>query len=128
MYISLEWESNRHEDHVVLDEFPATIGRGLDVQVHIQDPCVSRRHCEIEDIGESICVHDLNSKNGTFVNGHRVHDAILAPGDTLHLGGSNIVVRYERHEQRRSASLKPPHTWQSDAGSNSGGHAVPPVA
>jgi hypothetical protein len=71
-----------------------TIGRVEDNAFQIAEPSVSNRHCEILLRGSDVVVKDLNSTNGTFINGEKVADeAILKPGQTLRLG--NIDLRLE---------------------------------
>lgn len=54
-------------------------------------PAVSNRHCEVDARGIPLTVRDLNSKNGTYVNGVRVEgEALLRDGDRLNLGKGNI--------------------------------------
>ncbi|MGH7675054.1 MAG: FHA domain-containing protein, partial [Gemmatimonadales bacterium] len=48
------------------------VGRGVTSDVPIYDPTISRRHAEIFLTGTGVRVKDLNSSNGTFVNGARV--------------------------------------------------------
>jgi hypothetical protein len=63
-----------------------TIGRSRDCEIVIDDPNVSRRHAEVRKTIEGWMVVDLGSTNGVKVNGHRVRDAVLAPGDEITLG------------------------------------------
>lgn len=70
-----------------------TIGRNPESGFALTDPSVSWNHARIEDRGDSWAVVDLGSTNGTFVNGTRVNEAILSPGDKLAL--SRTVVRFE---------------------------------
>lgn len=53
---------------------PITLGRSLDCDLWLEDPILSRRHCLIEPAleGDGWVVIDLESRNGTFVNGVRV--------------------------------------------------------
>jgi len=63
-----------------------TIGRVEDNTFQISDPSVSSHHCEILMRGSDVVVKDLNSTNGTFVNGEQVSEKTLKPGQTLRLG------------------------------------------
>ena len=53
---------------------------------------VSRRHARFEVDGTRAVVHDLDSKNGTFVNGRRILEAVLRPGDEIELGETRLYV------------------------------------
>ncbi len=69
---------------------PLVIGRSPDVAIVINDSNVSRRHAEVWRTAEGVAIRDLDSTNGTFVNGHRINAVSLSPRDdvtiaTLHL-------------------------------------------
>jgi pSer/pThr/pTyr-binding forkhead associated (FHA) protein len=63
-----------------------TIGRVEDNTFQIAEPSISSHHCEILLKGNDVVVKDLNSTNGTFINGERITEATLKPGQTLRLG------------------------------------------
>ncbi len=73
-------------------EHATVIGSGEDVDVRLDDPCVSRRHCVIEPTEERVLVRDLASTNGTLLNGVRVPAAELRPGLVLTLGATRLRV------------------------------------
>lgn len=70
---------------LVWDE--VTIGREPTCTIQIPDPFVSSRHASIVRAGSGFLVRDLNSKNGTLVNGVRVREAKLSSGDVVDVGG-----------------------------------------
>src|SRR3989442_6302812 len=63
-----------------------TIGRVEDNTFQIAEPSVSSHHCEILMRGVDVVVKDLNSTNGTFINGEKVSETVLKPGQVLRLG------------------------------------------
>jgi hypothetical protein len=69
------------------------VGRGLDNGIVIEDPHVSRQHARISYDGRSCELTDLDSSNGTFVNGRRVRKASLKPGDRVAFGAFETWVR-----------------------------------
>jgi hypothetical protein len=70
-----------------------TIGRGLGVDVHLDDPSVSRLHAEIVRRGPYVYVADLGlSRNGTRVNGRPVARRVLDDGDVLSFGSARCRV------------------------------------
>lgn len=71
---------------------PLIVGRNPDVDVVISDSNVSRRHAELWRTGEGVAVRDLQSTNGTFVNGHRVTAVSLSPRDDLTIGGLHFRI------------------------------------
>jgi pSer/pThr/pTyr-binding forkhead associated (FHA) protein len=67
----------------------STIGRVEGNVFQISQGSVSSHHCEILLRGDEVVVKDLNSTNGTFVNGQQVAgggEAVLKPGQTLRIG------------------------------------------
>ena len=78
-------------------EFPLygglnVLGRDPSADVQIDDATVSRRHACITVAGEAT-LQDLESKNGTFIDGVRVTGALLPDGQTFVLGDASIVFR-----------------------------------
>ncbi|MGD9690359.1 MAG: FHA domain-containing protein [Phycisphaerales bacterium] len=75
------------------------IGRDESAKLRIPVSSVSRKHCEVrvDDDGDGVSVADLGSANGTYVNGKRVRQAELAPGDLLSVGPVVFVVRMDGH-------------------------------
>jgi DNA-binding NtrC family response regulator len=68
------------------------IGTGEGQHLKLNDPCVSRHHCVIRVGDDGLVCDDLGSTNGTFVSGHRIRSAALAPGDTIALGETEISI------------------------------------
>lgn len=67
------------------------IGRRVDNHVVIEDMKVSRMHAQIRVIKGRYVIFDLASSGGTYVNGHRVSQAYLSPGDVISLAGVEMV-------------------------------------
>ncbi len=65
-----------------------SIGRDSSNTIALEDRCVSRRHCRIHGEGEKHAVVDLESRNGTFVNGIPVKNRTLENGDRISVGNS----------------------------------------
>lgn len=70
-----------------------TIGRVDDNAFQIAEQSVSSHHCEILLKGNDVIVKDLNSTNGTYINGEKITEKALKPGQILRLG--TIEVRLE---------------------------------
>jgi len=71
-----------------------TIGRVDDNMFPIPEASVSSHHCEVLLRGGGVVIHDLNSTNGTFINGHQITgEAPIKPGQILRLG--QIEMRLE---------------------------------
>jgi pSer/pThr/pTyr-binding forkhead associated (FHA) protein len=67
-----------------------TVGRVEDNAFQIAEPSVSSHHAEIILRGEDVVIKDLNSTNGTYVNGEKVTEAVLKPGQTLKFGSVEL--------------------------------------
>ena len=69
------------------------VGRSREADLQVRDRQVSGRHCSLAiDAGPGpllVRIHDMGSTNGTFVDGERVEEATLTPGQTLRLGESS---------------------------------------
>ncbi len=73
-----------------------TIGREECDILLLQDDQVSRRHARIEQRGAMWTLYDLDSSNGTFVNGTRLRAPhVLQPGDVIRVGLTNLTVQAE---------------------------------
>ncbi|MCC7207123.1 MAG: FHA domain-containing protein [Anaerolineae bacterium] len=94
----------RGMDYIPLDKPIVTIGRRADNHIVIDDPRVSRAHAQLRIRFSRYVVYDLNSKGGTYVNGHRVSECILRPGDVISLAGVPLVYL----EDDESATGLPP--------------------
>jgi pSer/pThr/pTyr-binding forkhead associated (FHA) protein len=79
---------------IPVDSAPITIGRGGQNDVVLDgDEFASASHARIEVRGDDVWVQDLESTNGTFVNGSRVAGAErLSPGDVLRVGETDFRV------------------------------------
>ena len=74
-----------------VDRRSVVLGRSRESDIRVDDPNVSRRHAEVRQEGATYWLVDLDSTNGTELNGRRVSRAKLADGDTITLGGTEIV-------------------------------------
>jgi predicted component of type VI protein secretion system len=82
-----------------------TIGRVDDNTFPITEGSVSSHHCEILLKGTDVVVHDLDSTNGTFINGEKVSESVLKPGQILRLG--QIEMRLETDTPAAPPSAPP---------------------
>lgn len=82
--------SKGHHDVFETKDF-TTIGRDTGNHVCLSDSTVSGRHARIERKGQSYSLRDLNSRNGTFLNGIRITEAQLTPNDKVRFGETVFV-------------------------------------
>lgn len=73
-----------------VDKERLTVGRDPGNDISIDDPAVSRAHAVIITVGNDRIVEDLQSSNGTFVNGARVSRQILKHGDVIEFGAFHL--------------------------------------
>ncbi|MCK4836302.1 MAG: diguanylate cyclase [Candidatus Aminicenantes bacterium] len=78
-----------------------SIGRNKKNDLMLDDPRVSKMHCQINviysDVLEQIIIEDLDSTNGTYVNGSTVKQSILRPGDKIEIG--ETVLRFSYNDE-----------------------------
>ncbi len=77
------------------------IGRDTENSFQITDPKVSRFHCRITKAGSHFVIKDLDSSNGTFVNGAPVKESRLLNGDWIRLGATALLFEVETDEDTR---------------------------
>jgi hypothetical protein len=96
------------------------VGR-QDADLVVEDPEVSRRHAVLRSSGGSVIVEDLDSTNGTFVNGERIRSPVtVGPGDQVRVGRTTLEIEPDqraedtivstplRPDQIRSFEARPP--------------------
>jgi hypothetical protein len=84
-----------------LQSLPAVIGRGQEVQIPLDaDMGVSRRHAEIFIQPPWLSIRDLKSTHGTYVNGLKVIEKALQPGDQITIGQSTLQIQPGRSQGR----------------------------
>lgn len=84
----------------------AGIGRDAGNAVQLPQTEVSRRHAIVQHTSQGWYVRDLGSRNGLFVNGRRVKDALLKDGDKLTIGPYELVFEVEKAAQPYHAVLQ----------------------
>ena len=82
---------DRGKVHKVVDG-TQIVGRGLDCQIVLADPAVSRKHFKIERNGDEAVLVDLGGANGTLVNGQKRTRHLLEAGDHIDVGTSVLEV------------------------------------
>ena len=93
-------EGQKQECNLAAVKLPVSFGReggGADMQV--TDTQMSRKHCEIFKEDDEFIIKDLNSSNGTWINGTDRQQAILQDGDMINVGGSSMEVMRLENKQ-----------------------------
>lgn len=99
------------------DDPSIVIGRGSD-QVPLHDQTVSRRHAELRSVNGAWLLCDLNSANGTYLNGLRVQQPIkLKHGDQIRMGSSLLVYAGDESVEQLAGKRIPSDLVMLDVGS-----------
>jgi anti-anti-sigma factor len=90
----------------------ALVGRGLNTEARLTDPQVSRAHCQVRLAGGRLHLTDSGSSSGTLVNGRRVVEHDVGPGETFQVGGTCIRFELESVPEATTVvtSGRPPFT------------------
>lgn len=94
-----------------------TLGRDASSDVVVAEPAVSRHHCVIKKEAESFTVFDLESFNGTFVNGVPVREKVLEHGDQIAVGNSLLL--FVAREDEAGAEAVPVSVQEEDLATRS---------
>jgi signal transduction histidine kinase len=97
------------------------IGRDSRCEIHFDDTETSRKHAEIELVGDSYVLRDLKSSNGTVVNGQTIETKTLLDGDRVQIGKQILVFRLreaipsatDKDYLQRSVSIVPDHDLEN---------------
>jgi len=88
-----------------LTDIEATIGRESVSNISLRHPSISRRHCVIRKVGADFKIADLDSYNGTFVNGIPIKEQTLAHADQIRVGNIALLFLLEESEETTSNHL-----------------------
>jgi transcriptional regulator with GAF, ATPase, and Fis domain len=92
------------------------IGKSSACEVRLQDPSVSRRHVALEVVAQRLRITDLDSTNGTFVDGVSIGEAYLSGGEIIRLGSTAITV--SRGRPQLTAPLSQAESFGSTLGAS----------
>lgn len=87
-------EARGEEQTCFLTHAVTVVGRGVDADLRLNDPGVSRRHAELRVEGDTVLIVDLGSTNGVRVNDVPTTRRQLAPGDRVELGSTVLVFQH----------------------------------
>ncbi len=90
--------SVRRQTIELSDASTGVVGRSHDCDFPILDPSISRRHTEVSYQDGQARLRDLGSSNGTFVNGKRITDTRIVPGDNVTIGRLEFTVQEGTHQ------------------------------
>ena len=81
---------------LVTDKLPLYIGSNQSADLCLDEPWVSDFHCIVEQADNRLTIRDLGSRYGTRVNGSRIAEYELFPGDQLQIGKSTYQISFRR--------------------------------
>ncbi len=79
---------------------PVSIGRDPQNTLPLSSSAVSGRHATIRSDGQHIILDDLNSRNGTFLNGQRIQQAVVQANDVIQIGSYQFLLQTDTPDQR----------------------------
>lgn len=85
--------------NIVLAKNPFIIGRNADCDLILDRPSISKHHVRITFDGEQYVAHDLESKNGTMLNGKTIQTGTLKDKDIITIGGIDLIFQRILQEQ-----------------------------
>lgn len=98
-----------------LEKSVIDIGRHSSNDLVLADPHVSRHHAQLRVIKNHYVIFDVGSTGGILINGRRVHQATLNPGDVIRIGMVNLIYNQEPTSAFHTSVL-PVENFQDDRG------------
>jgi serine/threonine protein kinase len=106
----------RGAEHELVPGKKITVGRSAAATLSVEDPAVSRVHCEIVPDGDFWVLRDLDSRNHVFVGKRPTQEHVLADGDVFRLG-KNTAILFRVHDTTREVETveqpRPPELEQT---------------
>ncbi len=105
-YGFLRWSEDLHTKQREISSF-VSIGRDKENIIVMEDGFTSRKHCRIQKKEpEGFILQDMNSRNGTFLNGTRVFKAILKNNDRILIGKKEFIFSFEKFDNHWNIHTK----------------------
>lgn len=105
-------------------KLPTMVGRGRDADLTVAHATVSRHHCLIYELEGALVVRDNGSLNGTVVEGERVQEAVLKPGQSLTIGPLTFRAEYDHQGGFPVLGSLPDEAIAVESDASSNGEAV----
>jgi pSer/pThr/pTyr-binding forkhead associated (FHA) protein len=99
---------------ILIDKPILLFGRHEECDVQLNSKKVSRRHCVLAQVNDYLVIRDLGSTNGVRINGERVAEGKLRPGDELQIGNfkyqvcGDLLGRSKEHASAAEYKSVPP--------------------
>jgi pSer/pThr/pTyr-binding forkhead associated (FHA) protein len=98
--------NSRDKTYYPLTGLIKQMGRSMDCDIVVADPQVSRLHARLDKNEDGWILLDLESQNGTTVNGVRVREKILEPGDVIQVGAAQFIFEIDEAVSASEDSTK----------------------
>lgn len=89
----------------MLDEQEIAVGRVAGNSIQLHDTEISRKHAALQATENGYLIRDLNSSNGTFVNGKGIRDKVLQSGDRVQLGRTLLLYTGSQQDEDQAANV-----------------------
>lgn len=102
----IQWSPNDHSNYLPLGKRTSIIGRQESLPLQVLDDQVSRKHLRIrfDETSGRYLAADMNSRNGVFVNGRRIHEETeLREGDVICIGNTDLLFTEKDFDDAQSA-------------------------
>jgi len=87
------------------------LGRDIGSRIALVDPRISRQHCTIRKVGQTLYLADLSTRNGTIVNGESVSECEVGIGDSIVIGNTVLRIVDEEYEPDREPAEPGPFSF-----------------
>ncbi len=105
----VRFRKNGQQQIIALPSAVTIVGRRRNCDLRIPLHDVSKRHCQINCDDGTLKIRDLGSKNGTLLNGLRITEAVVQPGDWMQVGSIGFVFQIDGKPEKVTApALKQP--------------------
>ena len=86
-------DSGPEKGQVIAIKGKTSIGRALDCDISILEPGLSRQHAELDIVDNELIIRDLDSSNGTYLNGNKISQSVCRGGDMLQFERVKFMVQ-----------------------------------
>jgi pSer/pThr/pTyr-binding forkhead associated (FHA) protein len=97
----------RGRSNILIDRTLVVVGRHPHCDSRLVSPRVSRWHCCLTAVADDVCVRDLGSTNGTWINGQRITSGRIRRGDVLSI--AHIRYRIQEGQAEKTHTADPPN-------------------
>ncbi|MFK5955112.1 MAG: sigma 54-interacting transcriptional regulator [Planctomycetota bacterium] len=90
--LEIHLERDNLQQVITVEGDSITVGRGQDCEVRIDDPLASRHHCRLERLGNEVFLVDLDSRNGTWIEGDQIDRLPISASDVIRVGSTTLRI------------------------------------